>query len=66
MVFSEKCQKKPPRGELTAAEKGANRRLARIRVNVEHALAGVHTNALVLKIRRASTGLTSILVLHKS
>jgi S1-C subfamily serine protease len=32
----------------------------------ERALAGVHAHALVLKIRRASTGLTSILVLRKS
>ena len=38
------CQakKKPPRGELTAAEKRTNRKLARIRVNVEHTLAGVN------------------------
>jgi Do/DeqQ family serine protease len=32
----------------------------------QHALAGAGSNALVLKVRRASTGLTSILVLKKS
>ena len=36
------CQakKKPPRGELTTPEKRTNRKLARIRVHVKHALAG--------------------------
>jgi S1-C subfamily serine protease len=35
-------------------------------VSWQHALAAVHANALVLKVRRASTGLTSILVLRQS
>src|SRR6266404_833760 len=34
-------KKKPPRGELTEAEKRTNRKLAQIRVQVEHDLAGV-------------------------
>src|SRR5947199_8367497 len=34
-------KKKPRGGELTAAEKRINRKLGRIRVRVEHALAGV-------------------------
>jgi hypothetical protein len=34
-------QKKPPRGELTETEKRTNRKLAQIRVQVEHDLAGV-------------------------
>src|SRR5436309_13556553 len=33
-------KKKPPRGELTAAEKRTTRKLARIRVKVEHDIAG--------------------------
>ena len=48
------CQakKKPPRGELTAAEKRTNRKLARIRVNVEHALAGVKRSRIVKDVLR--------------
>jgi hypothetical protein len=34
-------KKKPPGGDLTPAEKRTNRKLSRIRVRVEHALAGV-------------------------
>jgi serine protease Do len=32
----------------------------------DHALAAVHTNSVVLKVRRGATGMTSILVLRKS
>ena len=32
----------------------------------QHALARAHTDALVLKVRRASSGLTAILVLRQS
>ncbi len=48
------CQakKKPPRGKLTAAEKRTNRKLARIRVNVEHALAGVKRSRIVKDVLR--------------
>lgn len=48
------CQakKKPPGGELTAAEKRTNRKLARIRVNVEHALAGVKRSRIVKDVLR--------------
>src|SRR5207249_5596427 len=34
-------KKKPSRGKLTQAEKRTNRKLSRVRVKVEHALAGV-------------------------
>ena len=48
------CQakKKAARGELTAAEKRTNRKLARIRVNVEHALAGVKRSRIVKDVLR--------------
>ena len=36
-----RAKKKPPRGELTEAEKRANRKLAQIRVQVGQDLAGV-------------------------
>src|SRR5205814_624295 len=45
-------KKKPPRGELTAAEKRTNRKLARIRVKVEHALSGVKRCRLVKDVLR--------------
>jgi hypothetical protein len=48
------CQakKKPPRGELTPAEKRTNRKLARIRVKVEHDLAGVERSRIVKDVLR--------------
>jgi hypothetical protein len=48
------CQaKKKPRGRpLTEAEKGANRKLARIRVRVEHAIAGVKRSRMVKDVFR--------------
>ena len=39
--------KKPPGRELTAAQKRENRRLARSRVRVEHAIAGVKRSRAV-------------------
>src|SRR5438874_8119560 len=45
-------KKKPPRGELTAAEKRTNRKLARIRVKVEHALAGVKRSRIAKDVLR--------------
>src|SRR3954451_14162314 len=45
-------QKKPPRGELTAAEKRTNRKLARIRVHVEHVLSGVKRSCIVKDVLR--------------
>jgi hypothetical protein len=45
--------KKKPRGrELTAAEKGANRKLAKLRVRVEHAIAGVKRSRMVKDVFR--------------
>jgi hypothetical protein len=35
------AEKKPRHGELTKAEKRANQKISRLRVRVEHALAGV-------------------------
>ena len=45
-------KKKPPRGELTAAEKRTNRKLARIRVHVEHVLSGVKRSRIVKDVLR--------------
>jgi DDE superfamily endonuclease/Helix-turn-helix of DDE superfamily endonuclease len=45
-------KKKPPRGELTVAEKRTNRKLSRIRVKVEHALSGVKRCRIVKDILR--------------
>src|ERR1700680_1228401 len=47
-----KGKKKPPRGKLTAAEKRTNRKLARIRVKVEHALSGVKRCRIVKDVLR--------------
>jgi hypothetical protein len=46
------AKKKPRRGELTAAEKRANRKLARVRVKVEHDLAGVKRSRVVKDVLR--------------
>src|SRR5262245_23965064 len=48
------CQakKKPPGRELTAAEKNTNRKLARLRVRVEHAIAGVKRSRVVKDVLR--------------
>src|SRR5215470_8318534 len=45
-------KKKPPRGELKAAEMRTNRKLARIRVHVEHALAGAKRLRIVKDVLR--------------
>src|ERR1700680_5314954 len=45
-------KKKPPRGELSAAEKRTNGKLARIRVKVEHALSGVKRCRIVKDVLR--------------
>ena len=47
-----KRKKKPPRGKLTAKEKQTNRKLASIRVRVEHALAGVKRSRIVKDVFR--------------
>jgi hypothetical protein len=45
-------KKKPPRGKRTFAEKQTNRQLARIRVKVEHDLAGVKRSRIVKDVLR--------------
>ena len=46
-------RKKKPRGrELTEAEKSANRKLAQIRIRVEHAIAGVKRSRVVKDVLR--------------
>ena len=46
-------RKKKPRGrELTAAEKHVNRKLAQLRVRVEHAIAGVKRSRIVKEVLR--------------
>jgi hypothetical protein len=46
------AEKKPAGGELTPAEKRRNRKLGRIRVRVEHALAGVKRCRIVKDVLR--------------
>ena len=46
------AKKKPPGGELSPAEKRTNRKLSRIRVRVEHTLAGVKRNRIVKDVLR--------------
>jgi hypothetical protein len=46
------AEKKPRGGELTAQQKRTNRRLARVRVRGEHALAGVKINRIVKDVLR--------------
>jgi hypothetical protein len=46
------AEKKPRGGELTAQQKRMNRRLARVRVRGEHALAGVKINRIVKDVLR--------------
>jgi len=46
------AKKKPPRGELTAAEKRTNRKLSRIRVKGEQDLAGVKRSRVVKDVLR--------------
>src|SRR5947209_4713570 len=50
--FCQPRKKKPPRGELTEAEKRTNRKLAQIRVKVEHDLAGVKRSRIVKDVLR--------------
>ena len=45
-------KKKPRGGALTAAEKQVNRKLAQLRVRVEHAIAGVKRSRIVKEVFR--------------
>jgi hypothetical protein len=49
------AEKKPRGSELTAQEKLANQRLARVRVRGEHALAGVKISRIVKDVLRNLT-----------
>src|ERR1700730_17523683 len=55
-------RKKKPRGrELTKAEKRANRKLAQIRVRVEHVIAGVKRSRIVKDVfRNKKPGLSDV------
>jgi len=55
-------RKKKPRGrDLTDAEKRANRKLARVRVRVEHAIAGVKRSRIVKDVfRNKKPGLSDV------
>jgi hypothetical protein len=54
-------KKKPPGGALAEAAKRANRKLARIRVRVEHALAGVKRSRIVKDVfRNTKPGLSDV------
>jgi DDE superfamily endonuclease len=57
------AEKKPRDGELTEAEKLTNRKLSRIRVRVEHALAGVKRSRIVKDVFRNTKESTSDLVM---
>jgi len=46
------AEKKPRGGELTPQEKEQNRKLSRVRVRVEHALAGVKRSRSVKDVLR--------------
>jgi hypothetical protein len=46
------AEKKPHKGELTASEKRKNRNLSRIRVKVEHAIAGIKRSRIVKEVLR--------------
>jgi hypothetical protein len=46
------AEKKPRKGELTLAEKRRNRRIARVRVRVEHSIAGVKRSRIVKDVLR--------------
>jgi hypothetical protein len=45
-------RKKPRKGELRPAEKRRNRRISRVRVRVEHAIAGVKRARIVKDVLR--------------
>jgi len=47
--------KKPPGGELTAAEHAANTALARVRIRVEHAIRGMKRQRIAAEIFRNTT-----------
>jgi hypothetical protein len=54
-------KKKPRGGELTGAEKRANRKLARTRVGVEHAISGVKRSRIVKDVfRNKKPGLSDV------
>ena len=55
-------RKKKPRGRaLTEAEKRANRKLARVRVRVEHAIAGTKRSRIVKDVfRNKKPGLSDV------
>jgi len=57
------AEKKPRGGELTEGEKHTNRKLSRIRVRVEHALAGVKRSRIVKDVLRNTKERTSDLVM---
>ncbi len=46
------AEKKPRGGELTAVEKETNQRISRVRVRVEHAIAGVKRARVVKDVLR--------------
>ena len=67
-AVKETCQakKKPSRGKLTAAEKETNRKLARVRVQVEHDLAGVKRSRIVKDVLRNTKDGVSDVVMEEA
>ncbi|MGE0682316.1 MAG: transposase family protein [Candidatus Binatia bacterium] len=57
------AEKKPRKGALTAAEKRTNRKISRLRVRVEHALAGVKRCRSVKEVlRNTKAGVADLLM----
>jgi hypothetical protein len=63
-VQTRQPKKSPGKGELTAAEKRTNRQISRLRVRVEHALAGVKRSRSVKEtLRNTKEGVADLLML---
>jgi hypothetical protein len=58
------AEKKPRDGELTEVERRTNRKLSRMRVRVEHALAGVKRSRIVKDVFRNTKERTSDLAME--
>ncbi|HYN26129.1 MAG TPA: transposase family protein [Pyrinomonadaceae bacterium] len=58
------AEKKPRKGELTAAEKHTNHQISHLRVRVEHALAGVKRSRSVKEVwRNTKEGVADLFML---
>lgn len=53
-VKTHQPKKKPRKGELTKSEKRSNKRISKVRVGVEHALAGTKRSRIVKDVLRVN------------